>query len=787
MFKNKKLLPGASIVALALSSASGAMAQDVPTDSERAAERASDDNIIIVTATRRSEGLQDVPIALSVVSGEFIGEQGIDDLEALSGLIPNVHVGKSGSSNQIFIRGIGSGNNQGFEQSVGMFVDGVYMGRARNSRAAFLDVERVEVLKGPQSTLFGKNTIAGAINITSGQPTNQLEGYVEANYETEVNAFGLTAVVSGPLSDRFRARIAANYLNSDGWMRNNAPNGEDGPGQENIALRGIFEWDATDTLTLNFKAEHGEFDIVGREQKLTISTPTSDFLFGLGSDPSFASTTGFNRNKSDAGFPGRPLLDNTKSNIFQMTADLEFGDHTLRSISAFTKYEYRNCTDADYAPVNFIDRCRNEEHKQFTQEILLTSPSGQTVEYLAGVYYQDADLRSDASTMVALSSLPPIENAILGLLGGGAPGSLDTEFLNFFRQKSETWSAFAELTFNLTDSFRVTGGLRYSDDSKNAVKQQITAVPGGTTSDPFLGFIMSSAVLGFANQYSYDLDRNENHWTGNLNLQYDFNDDIMAYFNFGTGYKAGGFDADNGLDRSREFEAETVTSFEAGLKMELLDRRARINLAAFINSYDDVQVSSFETVGFIVGNAAKTKVQGIEGDFVFAATDELSFHGAFSILDAKYDKFTNAACKISQIQDGSCAANGGFQDLSGQPLQFAPDTSGNIGFSYDKNITDGLVVSLGTDVLWTDDIVVAPDGDPNVIQSAYAKINARIGIEADDGSWSLAVVGKNLTNKTTFNWGNDASLSGTGFGFENAYFHHIQPPRTFELRARLAF
>ena len=200
-----------------------------------------------------------------------------------------------------------------------------------------------------------------------------------------------------------------------------------------------------------------------------------------------------------------------------------------------------------------------------------------------------------------------------------------------------------------------------------------------------------------------------------------------------------------------------------------------------------MQVSSFETVGFIVGNAAKTKVQGIEGDFVFAATDELSFHGAFSILDAKYDKFTNAACRISQIQDGSCAANGGFQDLSGQPLQFAPDTSGNIGFSYDRNITDGLVVSLGTDVLWTDDIVVAPDGDPNVIQSAYAKVNARIGIEADDGSWSLAVVGKNLTNKTTFNWGNDASLSGTGFGFENAYFHHIQPPRTFELRARLAF
>ena len=211
---------------------------------------------VIVTATKRAAGLQDVPIAISVVSAEKLEQFGITELDELSAYLPNVHIGESGGNSQIFIRGVGSGNNAGFEQSVGTFIDGVYFGRARNSRAAFLDLQRVEVLKGPQSTLFGKNTIAGAIIITTGQPEEAFEAYVDTSYETELEGKGLTGMITGPLSDSVRGRLVAKTYERNGWMDNIYPGADDGASQENSIVRGTLVWDASDNLSLNLKAEH---------------------------------------------------------------------------------------------------------------------------------------------------------------------------------------------------------------------------------------------------------------------------------------------------------------------------------------------------------------------------------------------------------------------------------------------------------------------------------------------------------------------------------------------------
>jgi outer membrane receptor protein involved in Fe transport len=748
---------------------------------------------VIVTATKRVEGMQDVPIALSVMSGEMIDDMGMRKLADVTVYMPNVTIAQTAGASQIFIRGVGSANNFGFEQSVGTFIDGVYFGRSRNARAAFLDVERVEVLKGPQSTLFGKNTVGGAINITSRQPTEEFEAFLEANYETEIDGYGLTGAISGPLTDNLRGRLVAKVYEDDGWMENQAANGDDGPGQDNTIVRGSLIWDATDNLRLTAKAEHGEFDITGRNFKITKSTPTSTFLFTTGSsDPNFENSLGFNQKQSLGTFPGRKEEDDTTSDIFQLNAEYQMGDFSLRSISAYTKYDFDNCSDGDYSPLSYLDRCRSEDHEQYSQEFLLTSPSGETFEYLAGVYYQYAELNSDTSTFLIWSGLPALEPTLLGLLGGAPSGTLDTEFFNDFGQDTETWSAFTSVTWNITDAFRTTVGVRYSDDNKDADKRTFAAAPGTKVEDPFLTVIAGPAVLNFAVPYDYSENRGEDHWTGNINFQYDFNLDTMAYFNVANGYKAGGFDADNALDRSREFEDEEVISYELGLKTELWDNRARINTAIFYSEFDDLQVSGFEGAGFIVGNAAESEIYGVETDFTVALTEAFTLNGALAYLDTEYKDYPNASCAIGQIQDGSCDANGGFQDLGGTDLQFAPEWSGNIGAAYDTSLTNSLDIALRVDALYTDDILIGPDADAEITEDSYWKINARIALLSADGTWSLAVIGKNLTDETTFNWGNDATLASTRIGgqfigFQNAYFHMIEAPRTFEVQARYNF
>ncbi|MEP4146102.1 MAG: TonB-dependent receptor [Halioglobus sp.] len=740
---------------------------------------------VLVTAQKRVEGMQDVPISIAVVSGEMIQNSGITNLEELTLYLPAVNVSQSGGQTQIFIRGIGSGNNIGFEQSVGTFVDGVYFGRARNARAAFLDVERVEVLKGPQSTLFGKNTVAGAINITTRGPTEEFEGYLEGSYETEIEQYGLTGAVSGPLSDNVRGRLVAKYSDSEGYMENQAPGGEDGPQKEQSVIRGALSWDITDRLLADFKAETGSIDTEGKHHKITISTPTANYLFGFGDDPNFESSLGFNTKQSVSGSPARRDFDENDWDIYQATLTYEMDNHTLKSITAWTEYEVNKCLDGDYAPVYFLDQCNGEENEQFTQEFILSSNLGGSFEYLAGFFYQDSDLTSTTDTHLRLSGIPPIEAGVWGLLGTTLPvGAMDSGVLAEFEQNTESWSVFGQFTYDFTDRFRGTVGVRYSEDDKEADSVQLITALGGTEPSGFHTALLGPGGLNFRVPYDYNIERSEDHVTGSMNLQYDIGDDTMIYFTASNGFKAGGFDESNGLDISREFEDESVLNFEVGAKMEFWDNRARLNSAIFNTSFDDLQVSSFESATFIVTNAGEATVQGVELDGVVAVTDKLELRGALTWLDAEYDEYDEAACTVDQIiaQGNPCR-----QDLGGTPLQFAPDWSGNIGATYETGLTANTDILFGLAALYSDDVLIMPDGDKNGIQESFWKVDARVAWSASDGSWTLALIGKNLTDEDVFSWGNDATLSGSFLGFEQAYFHQMEKPRTYEFQARYNF
>jgi len=754
---------------------------------------------IIVTATKREVGLQDVPISVAVVSGKKIEEQGITKLEYLAPFLPNVHIGDSGGDQRLFIRGIGTGINGGFEQSVGTFIDGVYFGRGKNARAAFMDLERVEVLKGPQSALFGKNTVAGVINITTAQPTNEFTGYIEAAYEDATDGFGVTGVLSGPLSDTFRARIALKKWEDNGWVENTFV-ATDGPGDNVTVGRLTLEWDASENLTFNLKAEYGQFDITGRQDMISIATPQSTALYRTFGDPDFEAA--FNFSQSDAnivtpdGKSGE--LDIMTSEIYQLTAEYSWDTWTLRSITAYTAVDLALYRDVDYGPVPFLANDTPRDHEQFTQEFLLTSDLGGRFEYLAGVYYQSAELVFEEMIHVQLSSLPPIESVIYGLVGlpaGTPPGFLDVTAINHFEQETESISAFAELTWGVSDSFRIVLGGRYTTDDKEMFKIQFNAAIFDDVPDPFLGAVYGINGLALrepatfdANTPGFDNTRSEDHFTGNISFAWDATDDAMVYLNIATGFKAGGYDSINALAdiQNAEFEDEGVTSYELGAKLGFWDGRGRLNVAVFQGDFEDLQVSTFDgNCCFVVANAAEAEVSGVEGDFALALTDAFTLTGAFSFLDAKYKSFPDAACNVFQVVDGSCAANGGVQDLSGKPLQFAPDFAANLSAEYNTPIGDDLELSLSADVNFIADYVVTDDQDPNLMQSSFSKINARLQLGDVDGRWMFALVGRNLTDEKTFTWAGDVPLGPLGFNF--TYFQNIDPPRILEFQARYSF
>jgi outer membrane receptor protein involved in Fe transport len=594
-------------------------------------------------------------------------------------------------------------------------------------------------------------------------------------------------MVTGPLSDSVKGRLVAKTYERDGWMDNQFPGAEDGTSQDNEIIRGTLVWDASDHSTFTLKAEYGEWDTVGSNASISHASAGPLFLFSQ-NDPNFAATVADEYKQSQTrGVPGREIKDETESTILQLTWDYDWGEHSLRSITAYTEYEYDRCLDVDYTSINFIDQCTEESHEQFTQEFLLSSPQGGTLEYLAGVYYQEATLDIDNETGAFWSGVSALEPAILAMVNPALPStSLDGALRSVTEQKTQAWSVFTELTWNISPSFRTILGLRYSDDEKEIDKKNIVSSYTGVSplTPAQLNAVYTS--FGFFTSYNYSLDRGKDTVTGNLNFQWDVNEDVMTYLNFATGFKAGGFDTANNMDRSREFDDESVKSVELGMKSTLLDGRARVNAALFMSDYSDVQVSSWESAGFVVGNAAESEVRGVEIDFELAATDSITVNGAMAWLDAKYKDYEDGPCLVQDIIASTCnSANP--QDLSGASLQFSPEFSGHLGVTYRMSLTDALDLQAGTQAIYTDDFYTAPNGDKRSEQKAHTKWNARISLEASDGRWSLAFVGKNLTDKTTFNWANDATLSGQGLGFDNAYFRQYEAPRTFEIQARYNF
>lgn len=762
---------------------------------------------VIVTAQKREQNLQDVPIAVAAVSGEKISDLGITGLEELTLQIPNVNINQGQATSNLFIRGVGSGTNVGFEQSVGLYIDGLYSGRGQLAKVPLtLDLQRVEVLKGPQGILFGKNTIGGAVNITSARPTQESEGYIEALWEPEDNEQIYTGVISGGISDSLAGRVAVRYQGMDGWWKNETLNTE-GPDRDDLFIRASLAWDVSNDVEVLFKYEHGDFETVGRPHVVYQSDQPTNFQ-GLSPFPVI--------DDHDRGAGDIADTDVTGIDVALLTMNWDHDWGRLTTVTGHAAYDTARVSNSDISATAALNRSVDEDYDQFSQEVRLVSLGGETFDWMVGAYYQQSELSvSRVNDDLDFAMSGPLSVAPL-------VATVDVTTPTQFDQDSKSWSLFSQGTFTLTDTLRFTLGARYNTEKKDLDKETYANGLGIRFGSNIIFASPANGVLieDLRSHSFQGLSRKEDKVTWSTSLQWDANDDTMLYASIGTGNKGGGFDeaysgagptartgnpftgvpnggvVPTGVDGSElEFDEETVLAYEVGAKMTLAGGAANLNVAIFRMEYDDLQVSSLVGDVFRVGNAGESISQGIEVDGRWRLTQGVTVGGAFAYLDASYDSFVGATCTIPQATDpvnnpgclktdGSNIAPGesGGQNLSGRTMLYAPEWSGNINVEWIVPLGDALELRNSLDVNYSDEFYSSLDLDENTMHEDAAKINLRVALASTDDLWSLALIAKNLTDKKTMLFRNDVALTNS-----NTYFGVPERGRSLAVQARYRF
>lgn len=680
---------------------------------------------IIVTAQKREQRLQDVPISMAVVAGQQLADRAIADLVSLQEFVPGFFAEVTPGNSAFYIRGIGSQpGNLAIEQTVGLFVDGVYGGHARQFQAPFLDIERVEVLRGPQGALVGKNTSAGAISIVTARPTFEPEASARLTANLSQGGFGLTGIASGPLGPGVAARLAASYDDVDGYIRNSRLGGRE-PARRALYARGSLLIESGDLLSVIARVEGGSVDLRG--------TPSE--RFETPADPDLVRATG--------GFPGFVTrdFDDTDSLIASLTADLALGRQQLTLISAYSRYDFVKRLDSDFGPSPVLGTEFAEEFEQFSQEIRLASGEGGPIDWIAGAYVHVNDYRLGAITAIAL-------------------GPFNGQSVRDFRQTNHTVSLFGQLDAKLGSQLRLIAGLRYTDDRKSARQDRRNI---GTVVPTWLATPLSGR-------------RVERIWDPSVTLQWRPDPDAMLYAGWGRGSKAGGFVGAQTTTTPAQFELEPERSetVEAGAKLAVADRRLFLNIALFSTLFRDLQVSSFDapTAAFITSNAGRARSRGLEADLVWRLADGWRLQGALAYLDASYTDFPGAPCPFDNPGCNPAANN-----AAGRPLPRSPRWSGSATLFGTEPIGSGLALSGEVGLNVRSRAFLEQTYNPAAAQSPFAKLDARLALEA--GRLELAIVGRNLTNRIT---GNHAF--GTPFS-PTIISKYIDPPRTILLTAGL--
>ncbi len=698
---------------------------------------------IIITAQKREQRLQDVPIAVSVVSGELAESLGGFSVESLKQIVPSLNIRKTNTQiNQaLFLRGVGTINFAiAAQPSVAYVLDGVVLSSAGEVFGDLYDVERIEVLRGPQGTLFGKNSSAGVVNVVSRKPGTELAGYVDLGlYEDDEKR--VKAAIDIPITDNLRTRTTLAWGEFDGYIDNVSatPAGGEVNGYDRKAIRTVWVFEPNDAFTGTFSADWRESDdnccveVIG-------TAPTGMQAAAL---TSLLAGTDF------AGDESRKVRQNlvmrSEEEAYGASLQLDFSlgnDLTLTSITAYRSWDSTEIREGDwldagaaYVGINQLHDFGPQEQETFSQELRIASPGGQFLDYVAGLYYSTTDseryFRRDtvvcqASTLPAdATGLQPCTAAASTIVTPSADALFGADFDNL--------AVYADGTFNITDRFRAIAGLRWTRDELSFVHNYnlspiagpgIRNAPGGGPAPTLSGSNESDEISGRAG------------------VQFDWNDDFMTYASYSRGYKGPAYNVFFNMtaNNAQVIDAETADSYEIGFKSTVLGGSTIVNAAAFFAEYDNFQANNFlflnGTLITTLTNAGKVSTGGFEIDVISKPTDRLSLGGGFAYTEARVDEFfvPPGAPPPTQVRDGTA-------------LPLAPKFKAALTGDYripigSFSLTPGIVVSY-QDEQWSDLF------EPTALRiPGYTTVDLQVALADEDDRFRITLVGRNITDES---------------------------------------
>ena len=759
---------------------------------------------IVVTARKRAENLQDVPISAQVISGAAMAANNIRSLTELSQSLPGVQLNPTASSGEFFVRGIGSGGNYTFDQSVGTFIDDIYHGRTRIADAAVLDLDRVELLKGPQSTFFGNNAVAGALNMVTAKPTDSFEGSVRALYG-QYGQYTAEGMLNIPLNPDFAVRFAAIADGLSGWAKDPYA-GHDQPDQDNKAGRITFLYQPTEDFQAKLKVEGGsnhesDGSMVGD------CPPPAPFATasGMYNFCAAALKTGYPvgvSNFLNTSNAGQGIDLSTFEDV--LTLNYQAGDDTLTSVTGWYNYHFLANEDADGTPLQLLTLQTREPYHQFSQELRIASPQGQTLEYLAGLYAQSDHLGGYAQDLTDYYLTPTIaKTAAYAALQSDVP----LASIGPYEQAEHDYAAFASAAWNVTEQLKVGAGLRGTWVYKSAS----SATLYGTGTSAYGGFVLlpgatlqtlAGKLLGNPKP-AWSAKNSYNAGMPSAEVDYKIVPAAMFYATYGRGFLAGvptdvGYVPPATGIATPPILPEHVDAYEVGFKSEMFSNHLRVNLDLFLSKYTDLQVASTAITpgGTLVGeitNAASSRTQGVEfsGEWVLSGWRVST---AVTYLDARYLSYKNVTLtqaqtycrgnpKLAACEQEFPAGVPALQDLSGQPTEFAPTWSGSLTTSYTVALPRGLHWITELDVYastWYFDGSTGTN-DPELRQPGYGRLDGRLALEGPQSHWSVALVLKNLTDKVLFTGGIGSNTLPASAG---STLLQVEQPRNIAVEGR---
>jgi len=766
------------------STALGALSMATPSMAQGEATEASE--VIYVTATRREAGLQDVPLAVTAVSADQLQRNAIFDISNLDSLAPGLSFGASGSDARPSIRGARTETiNERQDPVIGFFLDGFYLPRTSQAFSAFFDLERVEVLRGPQGTLFGRNTFGGAINITSAAPKLDEFDYSASIEYGSFDRIRAEAMLNVPLTDTLAFRAAGAIDRDDGYIENLSNNAENLGQRDSDNLRASLYWEPTDTFDATLRFRHwnqggigaGDFgyQVIGTVADTTGTTTDLTGTFVPGNPRNGAGGVPVDPGPYQV-YRDTPLTRTTDSYQIDLDLNWDLGFMRVRSLTAYVDYAGFRQNDSDFSPAPGSFSSVDTQSETFTQEFqLLSADDGGPLEWIAGVYFLSDDVQEDfvfdgicaleADDGNAITPRACVDNTYGSptTIGFGRRGNVETTSYAFFGQA----------TYSFTDDIRVTAGIRYTNDDKEFNRFALTTFATPADLNPgnpgVVGDGLANVLMA---QETFD------RVTWRAGIEYDITEDNLVYFTASTGFNSGGFNTSAG---NPVFGPQTIRAWEIGSKNSFPDLNLTLNLAAYYNEFDALLAQGFDNVPLAGGgstvvvfstNAGDADVWGLEGEATWEPIDMLRLSANFAYTNSELGNFILGNPFVQGGQTVQTIPNQAV--LNGGDVALTPDFTMTLSAQYTYDLGKYGTLSPFLQFFYSNGYQTNDIPFDGSIQDSYTKTDITITWMDADERFSIAGYVQNLEN--------EAVLNRTTVGGQDAIFANFARPRQWGIR-----